>query len=72
MVHLTEMGFNAGRRLCLTSRNDGDQNVHASYAPIKNPKFRATCCAACLKTWADEAYDDCDEMPDYIVALRAV
>jgi len=71
MIHLTETGFHAGRRLCLTSRDDGAQNAHASYAPLRDAAFRANCCAACLKTWADEAYDDGDDMPDYITALRA-
>ena len=71
MIHLTETGFHAGRRLCLTSRDDGAQNAHASYAPLKNPAYRATCCGVCLKTWADEAYDAGDDMPDYISALRA-
>ena len=71
MIHITETGFHAGRRLCLTPRDDGAQNVHASYASLRNPAYRANCCGACLKTWAVEAYDDGDDMPDYITALRA-
>ena len=70
MVHLTEQGYNAGRRLCLSDRNDGERNVHAAYAPLDNPEFRKECCPACLKVWADEAYDEDDEMPDYIQHLR--
>lgn len=70
MIHLTEQGYNAGLRLCLSDRNDGERNVHAAYAPLGNTEFRKECCPACLKVWADEAYDDDDEMPDYIKQLR--
>jgi hypothetical protein len=73
MIHLTETGFHAGRRLCLTPRHqdDGSFNVHAAYAPLRDSDFRDDCCAACLKTWANEAYDVGDDMPGYITALRA-
>ncbi|NEX60225.1 hypothetical protein [Noviherbaspirillum galbum] len=71
MVHLTETGVHAGRRLCAAPRNDGERNVHAAMAPLHNPSVRAQVCPACLKTWALEAYDPSDDMPDYIVMLRA-
>jgi hypothetical protein len=67
MIHLSETGFHAGRRLCLAT---GGESVHAAYAPLANPVFRLKCCQACLKVWAEEAYDEGDEMPAYIVTLR--
>jgi hypothetical protein len=70
MIHLTETGYHAGRRLCLTDRNDGARNVHAAYAPLDNPEFRANLCPHCLKVWALEAYEDGDVMPDYIESIR--
>lgn len=70
MIHLTETGVNAGRRLCLTNRNDGQRNVHAAHAPLHLSDFRKDCCQECMKIWADEAYDEGDEMPEYIQALR--
>jgi len=70
-IHLTETGFNAGRRLCLTDRSDGLTNVHAAYAPINKPEYRVNCCSACLKVWAAEAYDDRDDdMPTWVKQLR--
>lgn len=66
-VHLSETGFNAGRRLCESMEG---RSVHAMYAPLANPVFRAKCCPACLKVWANQAYDEGDEMPDYIRELR--
>lgn len=70
MKHLTETGFHAGRRLCLTSRSDGADNVHAAYAPLHLADFRRDTCQQCLAIWAMEAYDDDEEMPDYIQAIR--
>lgn len=70
MIHLTETGSNAGRRLCLTDRNDGQRNVHAAYAPLHLPDFRRDTCQECLAIWATEAYDEADEMPDYIQEIR--
>ncbi len=70
MIHLTEQGYNAGRRLCLTNRSDGQRNVHAAYAPLHLIDFRRDTCQQCLKIWAEEAYDEHDEMPDYIRAIR--
>lgn len=69
-IHLTETGYNAGRRLCLTDRQDGERNVHAMHSPLHNPEFRAQTCPHCLKVWALEAYDADDDMPDYIRELR--
>lgn len=72
MIHLTETGYHAGRRLCLTDRNDGARNVHAAYEPLENPsaEFIANLCPCCLKVWALEAYRDGEEMPDYIESIR--
>lgn len=70
VVHLTETGANAGRRLCTADRSDGARNVHAVYAPLQNPTFRDQVCTACLQVWADKAYEDGDAMPDYIAELR--
>lgn len=70
-IHLTEQGFHAGRRLCLTDRHDGQRNVHAAYAPLNDPKFRAQVCQSCMKAWAEDAYEQGDQMPDYIRQLRA-
>lgn len=72
MIHLTETGSNAGRRLCMTDRSDGARNVHAAYAPLHLQDFRRDCCQQCLAIWAMEAYDDGEEMPDYIQAIRRV
>jgi hypothetical protein len=72
MIHLTEMGMFAGRRLCLSTvyaLDDG--SVHAAYAPLDgNPEYRARCCPQCLKVWADEAYDVGDDMPAWVVDMR--
>lgn len=72
MIHLSETGLNAGRRLCFSQNGD---SVHAMYAPLHNPEFRETVCLDCLRVWANEAYDDADEndgsMPDYIKEIRS-
>lgn len=70
MMHLTETGYNAGRLLCLAPRNPDDRNVHAMHAPLHLEAFRAQCCPACLKVWACEAYDDGDEMPQWVADIR--
>ena len=70
MIHLTETGYHAGRRLCLTDRNDDAQNVHAAYAPLNNREFRAKVCPDCLRVWVSEAYDDGDDMPDWVEDAR--
>lgn len=49
VVHLSETGFNAGRRLCLSTQ---EKSVHAAYAPLHRQEFRAGCCPECLKVWA--------------------
>ena len=73
MIHLTEMGLLAGRRLCLSPvYNENDEAVHAAYAPLdRNPEYRARCCPKCLKVWADEAYDVGDDMPAWVVDMRS-
>lgn len=68
LKHLSETGLHAGRRFCLSK--DGE-SVHGMYAPLDNPEFRATCCPACLKVWAIEAYDDGDDTPDWVSEIRA-
>lgn len=70
VVHLSETGVNAGRRLCGASRDDGNRSVHAMFAPLRAPEFRQNVCEACLATWAAEAYDEADPMPEYIAEAR--
>lgn len=70
VVHLSETGQHAGRRFCGAARDDGNRSVHAMYAPLQNPEFRASVCKACLTAWALEAYDDGENMPAYIVEAR--
>lgn len=72
MIHLTQTGYYAGHRLCQTARDDGEDNAHAMHAPLDDAGFRAKCCPVCLKTWAVEAYDDGDEMPDWVRVMRGV
>jgi hypothetical protein len=69
-VHLSEAGLHAGRRLCGAARDDGNRSVHAIYAPLQRPEFRATVCQACLYVWAVEAYDEGESVPDYIAEVR--
>jgi hypothetical protein len=70
IVHLSETGVHAGRRLCLAPADQSSRSVHAAYAPLYREEFRALVCAVCLKVWADEAYEPGEEMPDYIAAAR--
>ena len=70
MIHLTLTGIHAGRRLCLASREDGEQNAHAVYAPLNLADYRAKCCPHCLNTWAVEAYDQGEEMPQWVQDMR--
>lgn len=70
-VHLSETGLHAGRRLCLAPKDDSSRSVHAMYAPLNNPTFLASVCEQCLHVWALEAYDDGDDIPDYLVGPRA-
>jgi hypothetical protein len=67
MMHLSETGLYAGRRFCGATNGE---SVHAIYAPFEKPEFRANCCASCMSIWANEAYADDDEMPDYIKEYR--
>jgi hypothetical protein len=71
LVHLSETGVNAGRRLCLAPRDESSRSVHAMYAPLGNPTFRASVCLKCLEVWATEAYEDGENMPLYIAEARA-
>ena len=52
-IHLTETGINAGRRLCLTPRNDGNRNVDAIHAPLHLRDFRMQTCQECLMIWQE-------------------
>jgi hypothetical protein len=69
IVHLSETGLHAGRRLCLAPKDDSSRSVHAMYAPLHNPAFRETVCPKCLTVWATAAYEAGDPMPDYIVEV---
>ena len=71
MIHLTETGFNAGRPLCGVSREEADEKVHAVYAPLERPAFRAKACTDCLRVWALEAYDNDDTMPEWVQEMRS-
>jgi len=70
VVHLSETGLNAGRRLCGAARDDGNRSVHAMFAPLHATEFRENVCQACLAAWANEAYDEGDPMPEYIAEAR--
>ena len=70
MIHLTETGYNAGRLFCLNTMQADDSKAHGSYAPLHLADFRSKCCKDCLKVWADEAYDDGDEMPEWVADMR--
>lgn len=71
LVHLSETGLHAGRRLCLAPKDQSSRSVHAMYAPLHNPTFLASVCEKCLQVWALEAYEDGGEIPDYLVEARA-
>jgi len=71
IVHLSETGVHAGRRLCLAPADESSRSVHAIYAPLHNPTFRETVCQKCLTVWAIEAYELGDDMPNYIAKVRA-
>jgi len=68
VIHLSETGYHTGRRLCLA--RDG-QSVHAVYAPLHKEEYRQKVCPACLKIYALEAYEDGDEMPDWVQKIRS-
>lgn len=71
LVHLSETGLHAGRRLCLAPKDQSSRSVHAMYAPLHNPTFLATVCETCLHAWALEAYEDGEDIPDHLVEPRA-
>jgi hypothetical protein len=71
LVHLSETGLHAGRRLCLAPKDHSSRSVHAMYAPLHNPSFLASVCEKCLHVWALEAYEDGEDIPDYLVEPRA-
>lgn len=70
MIHLSETGYHAGRLFCLGTKSEDDTSVHGMYAPLHLADFRVKCCPDCLKVWAVEAYDEGDEMPDWVVDMR--
>ena len=71
MIHLTHTGPAAGQLICGNERQPEGDYVHAAWAPLKNAVFREKCCPDCLKTWALYAYDEGDEMPDWVKTERA-
>jgi hypothetical protein len=71
MIHLSETGYHAGRLFCLGTKSEADVSAHGMYSPLHLANFREKCCQKCLKVWADEAYDEGDEMPDWVVSMRA-
>lgn len=71
LVHLSETGLHAGRRLCLAPKDQSSRSVHAIYAPLHNPTFLANVCEKCLHVWVLEAYEDGEDVPDYLVEARA-
>jgi hypothetical protein len=71
LVHLSETGLHSGLRLCLAPKDQSSRSVHAMYAPLHNPTFLATVCEKCLHVWALEAYEDGEDIPDYLVEARA-
>ena len=72
MIHLTETGYNAGRLFCLSQMHHDDTKAHGAYAPLHLSDFRAKCCTECLKVWANEAYEDGDDMPQWVIETRNV
>ena len=71
LVHLSETGLHAGRRLCLALNDQSNsRSVHAVYAPLHNPTFLASVCERCLHAWALEAYEDGEDIPDHLVEPR--
>ena len=58
--HLTFTGVSAGYPICGAGWNARTGNdVHAQYAPLDNPEFRAGVCGDCLFACA-ESYIDVD------------
>ena len=51
MIHLIEPNHYAARRLCLTPKNDGQQNTPAESAPLHLRDFRMQTCQECLLLW---------------------
>lgn len=68
VIHLSETGYYAGRRLCLAQ--DG-QSVHAVYAPLHKEEYRQRVCPECLKSYAIYGYDEGDEMPEWVHKIRS-
>lgn len=69
-IHLTFVGYAAGKLLCGKQRAPTDNCQHAMLAPVNNPEFRSKVCDSCLREYAGNAYDDGDEMPDWVSELR--
>lgn len=72
MIHLSETGYHAGRLFCLDTKAEDDTSAHGMYSPLHLAEFRGKCCQKCLKVWADEAYDEGDEMPDWVIEMRTM
>jgi len=71
LVHLSETGLHAGRRLYRAPKDQSSCSVHAMYAPLHNPAFLASVCEKCLYVWVLEAYDDGEDIPAHLVEPRA-
>ena len=70
MIHLSETGYHAGRLFCLGTKTEEDTSAHGMFVPLHLADFRAKYCPDCLKAWAMEAYDEGDEMPEWVVEMR--
>lgn len=68
MIHLTLTGYYAGRRLCDKSREDGEENAHAIYAPLGLSEYRAKVCPKCLREYA-LSFDVDEEKPEWVVEI---
>lgn len=66
-IHLSETGFNAGRRFCTEIHG---KSVHAAFAPLSSELYRSVVCPDCLRTWAFAAYEEGDETPLWVIKLR--
>lgn len=69
--HLTVTGYDAGAPICGSTLKT-PIDAHAAWSPIDKPEFRATCCDACLKAYADSYVEDGvveDNAPQWVLTL---
>ena len=69
-THLSFTGYHAGARLCGIPRDAETESVHAVYAPLHLDAYREKCCGRCLDEYAMSAYEQGDEMPDWVTSRR--